>query len=337
MERAEALHRSCFVADAHFDLLMEVLAKRETGRRNVIEEDVLPAMKKAGLDLVVSSVFIEDRFLPEMALRRALDQIAAFHEELDECGHLVSLCRSWSDVEDARSQGKLAVILSFEGVEPLGNDIRLLRIFHELGVRGIGLVWSRRNFVGDGCFFAPRREGQKGGLTDFGVRLLDEARSLNMFIDVSHLNDEGFWDVAEFCEGPFVASHSNCRALAGSMRNLTDEQIGTLADHGGVMGMNCCSSFVVDKGCGVASPARLADHVDRIRDLVGIEHVGFGFDFCDWIRQSSGETSTTCDCVPGYGGAVSFTAELLARGYSDDEAAAVMGGNWARVYGAFLP
>ncbi|PIE54102.1 MAG: membrane dipeptidase [Dethiosulfovibrio peptidovorans] len=337
MRRAEELHRSRIVVDAHFDLLMEVLAKREAGRRNVMEDDILPAMREAGLDLVVSSIFIEDQFLPEMALRRALDQIAAFHQELDECGHLVSLCRSWGDVERARAQGKLAVILSFEGVEPLGNDLRLLRVFYELGVRGIGLVWSRRNFAGDGCFFVPRREGQKGGLTDFGVALLDEARDLNMFIDVSHLNDEGFWDVTRFWDGPFVASHSNCRALAGSMRNLTDDQIMALADHGGVMGMNCCSSFVVDQGFGVASPARLADHVDHIRDLVGLEHVGFGFDFCDWIRQSRGDTSTTCDCVPGYGGAVAFTAELLFRGYADEQAAAIIGGNWARVYGALLP
>ncbi|MDD4836432.1 MAG: membrane dipeptidase [Synergistales bacterium] len=330
-ERAVRLHDFNLVVDAHFDLLMDVLDKREKGRRRVIEEDHLPSMKKAGLDLVVSSLFVSDSFVPDMALRRALDQIGALHREIDESGDKLALCRTWSDVELAKEQGKLAVILSFEGVEPISNDIGLLRIFYELGVRGVGLVWSRRNYAGDGCFFSERREGRKGGLTDFGVKVLDEIASLGMFLDVSHLNDEGFQDVLDFYDGPFIASHSNCRSLMGTMRNLTDDHIMSLAQRGGVMGMNSCSTFVADEAkVGPVTAKHLADHVDHIKKLVGIEHVGFGFDFCDMFRVNSG--SSSYDCISGYSHLSDLTAELLMRGYSDDEAAMVMGGNLARFY-----
>lgn len=328
---ARELHRSKLVVDAHFDLLMDVLDKREKGRCRVIEEDHLPSMKRAGLDVVVSSLFISDNYVPDMALRRALDQIGALHHELDESGDKLALCRTWDEVESARSDGKLAIILSFEGVEPISNDLGLLRIFYELGVRGVGLVWSRRNYAGDGCFFSNRREGKKGGLTDFGVKLLDEIASLGMFLDVSHLNDEGFQDVLDFYEGPFIASHSNCRSLMGTMRNLTDDQISALAKRGGVMGMNCCSTFVADEAkVGPVTAKHLADHVDHIKNLVGIEHVGFGFDFCDMFRTNSG--STSYDCISGYSHVSDLTAELLTRGYSEDEIAMVMGENLASFY-----
>ncbi len=335
LERAKSLHGSNMVIDAHFDLLMDVLEKREKGKKNVIEEDHLPSMRKAGLDVVVSSLFVENRYIPDMALKRALDQVGALHQEMDESGSLLALCVNWKEVEDARSKGKLAILLSFEGVEPISNDLSLLRVFYELGVRGVGLVWSRRNYAGDGCFFSERREGKKGGLTDFGVRLLDEIASMGMFLDVSHLNDEGFEDVLEFYDGPFLASHSNCRELMGTMRNLTDEQIKALAARGGVMGMNSCNSFVADETkVGPVTAVHLADHVDHIKGLVGIDHVGFGFDFCDMFRVASG--STCYDCVSGYGRVVEFSAELLGRGYSDDEVTAVMGGNLARFYKSVL-
>lgn len=334
-ERAIALHAEKFIVDAHFDLLPDIIQKRSKGRTRVIEEDHLPAMRKAGLDLVVSSIFIDNSYVPDMALKRALDQIGALYSELEESPGLFSLCRNWNDVLMAKSEGKLAIILSFEGVEPISNDLGLLRIFYELGVRGIGLVWSRRNYAADGCFFSSRREGKKGGLTDFGINVLEDAKKLGMFIDVSHLNDEGFQDVLDFYDGPFIASHSNCRDIMGTMRNLTDDQIIKLAERGGVMGTNCCSTFVADESCvGPVSSKHLVDHVDHIRDLVGVDHVGFGFDFCDMFRQ--GTNSDSYDCISGYSMVIDFTAELISRGYSDEEISLIAGGNFSRIYKKIL-
>ena len=326
-ERAQALHRNCFVADAHYDLLNLLAAKRlEGGRTDVFRTDYLEKIRAGGVDLLISSIFIDDRHVPEMALRRALDQIACMHEELAQCPDLV-LCRSVGEIRAARAAGKIALLLSFEGAEPLGNDLNLLRVFYELGVRGIGIVWSRRNYAADGCFFQPRREGRKGGLTDFGARLADEAERLGMYLDVSHLNDEGFWDLCSLTKRPFIASHSNCRALTPVARNLTDEQIAALAQRSGVMGMNACSDFVrLDaNGVGRADPDELAAHGAHVKKVADAEHLCFGFDFCDEFRIGNGREPK--DAVPFYDESWRLTAGLLARGFSEDEVRGVLGEN----------
>ncbi len=328
-KRAEELHRESFVLDAHYDLLPLVLDRRQKGERNVIEKEYIPAFRAAHVDAVVSSLFVSERFLPEMGLRRALDMIAALYEEMAESPGLFSLCRNTAEIAEANAGGEVALLLSFEGLDPIGNDLSLLRVFHELGVRGIGLVWSRRNYVADGCFFDPVKEGRKGGLTAFGVQVLDEAKRLGMYIDVSHLNDEGVEDILALYDGPVIASHSNCRALAPVMRNLTDDQIARLAGRGGVMGMNACSVFVADPDQHTVTERDLADHVDHIRSLVGDGYAGFGFDFCDEMRDFSAPgPHREYDCVKGYGASVGFTAELLQRGYGEDAVRGILGGSF---------
>jgi membrane dipeptidase len=231
-------------------------------------------------------------------------------------------------------------VLSFEGVDALQNDIHLLRIFYELGVRGVGLTWSRRNHVADGAFFKPVTEGQKGGLTRFGVEVIEAAEALGMFIDVSHLNDEGFWDVMKFAKKPVIASHSNCRALVGSMRNLTDQQIEALAEKDGVIGMNAASAFVGnDSETRTRLSAKdLLDHVDHIVNIAGVRHVGLGLDLCDSFEDylTLGHSLETYDVVNGHGNLHEITSGLIQRGYSDDEILLILGGNFLRVFEATL-
>jgi membrane dipeptidase len=305
-----------------------VLAKRLKGKTRVIERDYLPELKAGGVDLVVSSLFVESEFLPEMGLRRTLDQISALYSEMEESPGLFSLCRTTGEIRKARARGELAIMLSFEGLDPIGNDLSLLRIFYELGVRGVGITWSRRNYAADGCFFDPQEEGRKGGLTEFGVKAVKEAARLGMYLDISHLNDEGVEDLLRFYEGPVMASHSNCRELAPVMRNLTDEHIRSLASRGGLTGMNVCSAFVGDSASSKMTEKDLACHVDHIRDLVGIEHVGFGFDFCDEFRDPEDpESEKFRDCIKGHKSCIGLTAELLSRGYEEEDVVKVMGGN----------
>ncbi|MDD2379465.1 MAG: dipeptidase [Aminobacterium colombiense] len=331
LKQAEKLHKHNFVVDAHFDLLPLVLAKRQEGKTHVIEKDYLPSLRAGGVGLVISSLFIPDEFLPEMGLRRALDLVSALYSEIEESPGLFSICRNTKEIKEAHKKGELAILLSFEGLEPIGNDLSLLRIFYELGVRGAGLTWSRRNYAADGCFFSPVQEGRKGGLTDFGLKVVSKAVDLGMYIDISHLNDEGVEDLFAFYEGPVMASHSNCRNLTFTMRNLPDAFIQRLASRGGVLGMNVCSSFVGDPEKKLLNEKDLADHVDHIRNLVGIEHIGLGFDFCDEMRDfSKPGPHLNYDCIKGYGQCVEFTAELLARGYSEEEVVKIIGGNFMR-------
>lgn len=330
LAEAKELHEKYFVADVHYDLLPLVWERRQRGERKVIENHYIPSFKEGGVDLVVSSLFISDEYLPEMALRRALDYISALHQEMEESPGLFALCRNTDEIKRARSSGMVALLLSFEGAEPLGNDINLLRIFYELGVRGLGIVWSRRNYAADGCHFEAKEEGRKGGLTNFGVQLLREAERLGMYVDISHLNDEGLDDVLKFSNKPLLASHSNCRKLVPSMRNLTDEQILEIAKRGGVIGMNAYSKFVKHDGENIKAKD-LADHVYHIYELVrSYENICYGFDFCDEIHQLSGSESKGYDCIKGHSRCFELTAELIARGIDEKEIAGVMGENFLR-------
>lgn len=332
-DRIKNIHNNFTIVDGHLDLLYDVEKKRKRGRKKVIETEYLPKFKHGGINIIVSSIYIDGDFLPELALRKALDQIGAFYSELDESQDKIIFVKNLADMDKALKEDKIGILLSFEGVEPLINDINLLRIFYELGVRGVGLTWSRRNFAADGCSF-NRVKDRENGLSDFGRQVVKEAQRLGMFIDVSHLNDAGFWDVIEITQQPIIASHSNCRALNGIMRNLTDDQIKALAKTGGVIGVNAVSTIVAEHDADVKA---LADHVDHLREVAGIEHVGLGFDFCDEIfdYQTLGKDITqdgSYDVIKGHKNIYRLTEELIKRGYTDEELRLIYGENFLRVY-----
>ena len=331
--RVEDLHRQAFTVDAHFDLPWDVANQRDRGAKEVITSQYLERFREGGFNLIVSAIFIENYFLPEMGLRKALRQISHLAEELDGLAETVTLCRSLADIHAARTDGRIGLLLSLEGADPLQNDLSLLRIFYDLGVRGLGLTWSRRNYAADGCAFTPEAEARPCGLTDFGRALVQKAEALGMLVDVSHMNEAGFWDVIQTVTKPVIASHSNCRALADTPRNLTDDQIKALAAAGGVMGMNAISAFVGDTSR-KRNAEDLLDHVDHIAKLVGIEHVGVGLDFCSGFKDylSLPHALDTYDVIPGHHHFKDFTAGMVQRGYSDEEILQVLGGNFLRVY-----
>ncbi|SKC37100.1 dipeptidase [Maledivibacter halophilus] len=337
IKRISHIHRDFTIVDGHFDLAMEVERQREYGRKKIIETDHLSSFIEGGFNFIVSSIFIDDKYLPEMALRKALDQISALYEDIDESSDKLMLCKNYNDMEKAVKENKIGILISFEGVEPLYNDINLLRIFYELGVRGLGLTWSRRNFAADGCHFSPVEEGAKGGLTDFGVKVVKEAERLGMFIDVSHLNDEGFWDVMKLIERPVIASHSNSRVIANIMRNLTDKQIKELASKDGVIGVNA-AAMIVSQDIEKATIEKYADHIDYLVKIAGVEHVGLGFDFCDHLKKYSTEEDKkrdpfpSFDVIKGHSKVKELTSMLIDRGYTDECLKLIYGENFMRVY-----
>lgn len=325
------------VIDGHFDLLLDVAIQREQGKSRVIETEYLPDFLAGGVQTVVAAIFIDSQFLPEMGMRKALQQISALHAEASESPDKIMICKNIDDIQTARETGKVGFILSLEGAEPISNDLSLIRIFYELGVRFMGLVWSRRNFVGDGSHFTPTREGRKGGLTDFGVQVVEESEALGMIIDVSHLNDEGFWDVMEFAKKPIIASHSNCRSIVGSMRNLTDEQIKAIASTNGVIGMNGVNFFVADTD-DESDLDHLIDHVDHITRLVGVEHVGLGLDIIEPFKKYDSPESLAklprqdFDVVKGHSKIPELILALTRRGYKDSDIEGILSKNFMRVY-----
>ncbi len=337
-ETALNLHKNNVVVDTHLDLAGEVYNRHQAGEKEVIKNRYLNNLKKGGFNIIVSSLFIDDIFLPEMALRTALDEISALMEDVETCDGEVVLIKTKEQLSNVVKENKIGIILSFEGLDPIGNDIRLLRVFYELGVRAGGIVWSRRNYAADGCSFSPVEEGQRGGLTKFGVSVVRKMEEMNMLIDVSHLNDEGFWDIMKFTNKPFIASHSDVRSIHDRMRNLTDEQIKAVAERNGVIGINAYKNIAGVKECG--DPIKkLADHIEYIVNLVGPSHVGFGFDLCNSYYESELKYKfepSNSDSLGSHADAVLITEELLRRGISEEDAKLIIGGNFYRVFNDLL-
>jgi membrane dipeptidase len=327
------------VVDAHSDMLSDLYGQRTLGEMGVLEKTWVPGMKAGGIDLRVAAIYSGPQYLPELALRRALDQVATLLTELEGSSG-ARLCITHADILRARAEGKRGFILGMEGVEPLGSDLALLRIFYALGLRVMGLTHALRNYAADGAFFDPKPTGQVGGLSDFGVSLVMQAQAMGIVIDVSHLNDPGFWDVIKLATGPIIASHSNCRVLMDHARNLTDEQIKAVADTGGVIGINAASRFTEPPDL-----PHLMDHLDHLVKVAGREHVGLGLDFCQYLLQYKTELEKArlrprgylpVEGLDGDRDVPKIPAILTERGYSPDTIDLIMGENFLRVFKTIL-
>lgn len=174
--------------------------------------------------------------------------------------------------KEARNIGAL---LHFEGAAGIDTELNKLYIYYELGLRSMSLTWNEINQfatgVGDGSHL-------ERGLTREGKDLLDAMESLGIMIDVSHLNDPSFWDVSDHSNKPIFASHSNVRSMCGHKRNLTEEMVQVIADSGGTVGVNFCKGFLHDES-DQATLQTVVAMIDKIVDLVGIDHVHIGSDF----------------------------------------------------------
>lgn len=324
------------IVDAHLDLLKDLHYLRNRGKIKVFETDYLEDFKRGGVNVVVASIFIDDEYIPEMALRIALGQVSCLYHELEESPGVIALCKNFDDVKAAIEQDKVAILLSFEGVEPLLKDLNLLQIFYELGVRLIGMTWSRQNYAADGSRFFVERRGREGGITEFGSKILDFAASKGMLIDLSHINDIGFWDIIDLYQGPVIASHSNCRELNDIPRNLSDDMIKAIAQRGGVVGINAVSIIAApsDEDIGFHS---LVNHIEHIAHLVGPEHVGFGFDLCKKISAiydsplAHKMERKPFDILDNYSNIHDLLEIMIARGFSDSDIKKICGSNFLRV------
>lgn len=333
---AKDLLLSVPVIDAHSDLLADVLSLRRQGQSRVIERKFYPALRAGNVRVVVAAIFIETLFIPHLATELALEQIDGLHQEMRESPGLFCLCSSYAEIEAALQRGEIAFLLSLEGAEPIGNNLALLRTFHRLGVRLLGPAWGRRNAVCEGSTLVAEPNPSAGGLSNFGKACLREAAQLGMLIDLSHLNDAGVHDVAEITNGLLFASHSNTRALNPMERNLSDEIIQLIASRGGVIGANAvntiCAADEED-----ANLDQLIRHMEHIRNLVGVQHIGLGLDFFEGMNlfapvlPPDKMKRPIHDVLAGHAALPQLVEQLQARGWSDEDIQAVLGGNWLRM------
>ena len=310
--------------DAHIDTISTM---KEAGldfrQRQATTHADLPRLLEAGMSVQVLALFAPPNPNKSITLQKILSYLEYVWQCADSDSRL-EIVRTTADLPSIdRADGKLRAVLAVEGGDCLGDEVWVLRLLHRLGVRLLTLTWSNRNLLADGVWEAE----SKGGLTRFGREVIQEMEELGMIIDVSHISPTGFWDVAELVSGPFIASHSNAQALCGHPRNLGDDQIRCIAEHGGVIGVNFCQPHLTQGGA--SSIEDVIAHVEYLWKVAGDDHVGLGTDY-DGI-----------DSAPEGLDDVTHLSQLIhrlaQRGHSRDRLGKFAGGNFLRVFRAILP
>jgi membrane dipeptidase len=321
------------LADAHSDLLMELVFFRSEERPFATRW--LPKLEAGGVQLQVCALFSDDPDLPELALRKALLGVAELDRAVAESAHVVAV-RSAADLEEALVPGRVGLMLSIEGMEPLGYDPGLIDVFCSLGVRMASLTWNRRNPFADGIAEAPA-----GGLSRIGRALVDRMAGLPIAFDLAHANEGTFNEVLERSgDRPVLVSHALCRALQDIPRNLSDEQLRALAERDAVVGLMALP-FVVHKS--EWTIARLIDHVDHLVQTIGLRHVCLGGDFARQLERSGAfgvDALSLATEIEGLAGPEDYPRLLAAlsdRGYGDADLRAIGSENLLRVLRRTLP
>lgn len=320
------------IADAHLDIPMDILEGRENRLTEVFKTKYYPMFKNANVNLIGASIYLDSFYANEMALRRGLAQIESLYVEQDESPDLFQICKNKEMIVSAINEGKIALVMTLEGIEPFMDDIRMMRIFYELGVRIVGLTWSRRNAAGDGALLHSKAQGTQGGLTPFGFQIVHEAKRHDMIIDVTHLNETGFWDLMNCDTGKIIASHSNSRRNVDIERNLSDEMIKAIALKNGLIGVNSMNRLLVMDDS-IPGEVAVADEIDYIANLVGIDHVCLGFDLCDQLYgEVPQEGRPVFDMMREYKNTNLVITELEKKGYSKDSINKVFGENYLNLF-----
>lgn len=339
--------------DAHCDTVMKVLDDGEDflssgGKKHIS----YPGMVKADVRTQIFACFVPSSEHPRNERKRACQMIDAVHEMANSTDGALRVIRTGQELQEAFSGGPRAGILSLEGADPLENKAETIHQFYELGVRSVIFAWQDNAFSGTAF-------GSNTPLTQQGRRLLGLCEELGIVVDVSHLSDTAFADVVNLAEKPFVASHSDCRSLCPSLRNLTDDMIRTLSDRGGVMGINLAPGFLdpdyaaavtplfeASRRAGVSNEekARLrttmraiprpsidwvARHVLHAMNIGGEDCIGIGGDL-----DGIGQTPDGIDSVVDY---AKFIPLFREAGLSERQIEKVCYENFARVFSETLP
>jgi membrane dipeptidase len=324
------------IIDMHFDLPMDLYEKRE--HRHVLETEFLAEFETGNISVVGAAIYIEDRYLLHNGLRIALDQIARLYAET-AASERFSICKSYREIQAARGTGKIAFLITMEGIEPLAADLNQLRVFYELGVRSIGLTHARTNAAGHGGVFAASGSPPEG-LSSFGREVVRECETLGVIIDLAHINPAGFEEILSITAKPPIVSHTNVRRYYDIERNISDEQIKMVGKRRGVIGVN---SILVSPREDESTLDRYVDHIEHIANLIGIDSVGIGFDFFEFIYRQWPESKqkelatkfTTPHFIPdltNHSHARNLIRRLIERGFSDIDIEKILHGNWLRIF-----
>lgn len=337
--------------DGHNDVLLRLWRQGNDGVTAFLEGDTkgqldLPRAREGGMAGGLYAIFVPSQSkrpdtepmdsvpydvpvppAPELthAQRSTLEMASLLFRIAKSSEGRVRIARSVADIRAAKAADAHAAVLHIEGCEALDADLKMLDVLYAAGLRSLGPVWSRSNIFGHGVPFRyPSSPDTGDGLTDLGKALIKSCNDMRVLIDLSHINEKGFWDIAKLSTAPLVATHSNAHALCASSRNLTDKQLAAIRETGGLVGVNYAVSFLRADGRRIAATPldTVVDHIAYLVDRLGEDGVGLGSDF-DGAMIPEGLHSAA--------GLPNLAAALRARQFGETLIEKICFENWMRV------
>jgi membrane dipeptidase len=328
------------VFDGHNDILSRLMREGVEGAeqrflqgQNNVHIDI-PRAREGGLAGGLCAIYVPSPAggldangdLPRVELHSAIDQTisqAALLRRIEaQSEGAFTICRTAADIRKAMEKGSFAAVFHIEGIEAAGPDLDIVHVLHAAGLRTLGPVWSRPNIFAHGVPFRFGHDPDIGpGLTDAGRDLIRLCNRLKIMVDLSHMNDAGFRDIAKISDAPLVASHSNAFAVCPHSRNATDWQLSAIRDTDGLIGLNFGVKFLHPEG--KADPnmdiSVMVRHIDYLVEHVGIDHVALGSDFDGTlISQKIGDAT----------GLPRLLTALRDAGYDEESLVKIAHGNW---------
>lgn len=311
------------IIDAHADILTDISHSREQGMKNVFKNRHLENLSKGKVKAGIFVIWI-DPYKVKDSYNELIKTLKHVLEEILENKDILEVVKDGIDLNIDNDNKKVQMIMGVEGLKCIDNDLKLIDMLYVYGIRHVSLTWNESNKLGTGV------DGDKDrGLTELGRELIKRLEELNMIIDVSHANEKTFWDIIDLSNGPIIASHSNSKSLCKVKRNLTDDQIKAIGEREGFIGVNIHKNFVsLDED--LQNIDTFINHIDHMIDLIGIDHVGFGFDFCEYLDEYESE-STNVSGVDDVSKVEGIITALADRGYKIEDIEKISYKNFQRV------
>jgi membrane dipeptidase len=342
------------IIDLHADIPLDVIFRKKNYRNprgpdydrlSVMDERHLAKLRRGGIVGFNGIVCVEPEYKPHDALSRGLEMVDGFFEDMSRSKNFSfatsagDFLRAVSDVERSNGEDvntKIVSLLGVEGGELIEDNLALLRAFYRLGLRSFGYVWNDRNLLADGYDETKRRDGG-GGLSNFGFEVLEECNRLGIILDGAHITPRGLSDILEASSDPVIVSHASSAVHPGTLRPIDDETLRLIAKNGGVVGV-----FALNLANSMPNVDSYVDHLEHVTKVAGIDHLGLGFDFCDYIPETLDKMDPSSFVVSDVEGlrdhedAQNVVRLLRERGFSESDIAKVASGNFLRVMSEVL-
>lgn len=315
------------IFNGHSDMLSDINLRRLNGEKDVFRKYHYENYVKSGVKSAIWVIWTDPDHM-DNPRERTKQIINSMEEEFEEASDLLNLVRKYEDFEKGFKENKINILIGMEGLSHIEDDVDLIEKFHnDIGLGHASLTWNERNMLASGV------DDPQNGVTDLGGKAIEKIEELGILLDVSHLNEKSFWDVVKIAQGPIIASHSNAKKFANVKRNLDDNQLLAIAKSDGLVGINGVSVFVNDNK-DKQEIDDLIDQIDYIKTLIGIEHIGFGFDFCDFLPTAyvglpdPRTNSITVKGLSSEADILNLINQMKNRGYTEEEIELISYKNW---------